>query len=49
MLSAKPARNMAAVNDLIIQKDKTGIAEDAVSIVVPDATVYLPLEESDRF
>ena len=39
------ARNMAAVNDLIIQKDKTGIAEDAVSIVVPDATVYLPLEE----
>ena len=36
---------MAAVNDLIIQKDKTGIAEDAVSIVVPDATVYLPLEE----
>lgn len=36
---------MAFVNDLIIQHDKAGIAEDAVSIVVPDATVYLPLEE----
>ena len=39
------AQSMAALNDLIIQKDKAGIAEDAVSIVVPDATVYLPLEE----
>ena len=39
------ARNMAAVNDLIIQHDTVGIPEDAVSIVVPDATVYLPLEE----
>ena len=36
---------MAAMNDLIIQKDKTGIADDAVSIVVPDAAVYVPLEE----
>ncbi len=36
---------MAAANEFIIQKDKTGIAEDAVSIVVPDATVYVPLEE----
>ena len=39
------AQNMAAVNDLIIQHDTVGIPEDAVSIVVPDATVYLPLEE----
>lgn len=39
------AQNMAALNDLIIQNDKAGIAEDAVSIVVPDATVCLPLEE----
>ena len=36
---------MAALNELVIQKDKSGIADDAVSIVVPDATVYLPLEE----
>ena len=36
---------MAAANDFVIQTDKTGIADDAVSIVVPDATVYLPMEE----
>ena len=36
---------MAAENDFIIQQDKTGIAEDALSIVVPDVTVYVPLEE----
>ena len=36
---------MAAANEFIIQNDKAGIAEDAVSIVVPDATVYVPLEE----
>ena len=39
------SQNMAALNELVIQKDKSGIADDAVSIVVPDATVYLPLEE----
>lgn len=27
------------------QADKSGIADDAVSVVVPDATVYVPLEE----
>ena len=36
---------MAAANDFIIRQDKEGIAEDAVSVVVPDATVYVPLEE----
>ena len=36
---------MAAANNFIIQQDKTGIADDAVSIVVPDATVYVPLDE----
>ncbi len=39
------AKSMAAASDLIIQHDREGIAEDAVSIVVPDAIVYLPLEE----
>lgn len=39
------AKTMASVNELVIKKDKTGIADDAVSIVVPDATVYMPLEE----
>ena len=43
------AQNMAALNELVIQKDKSGIADDAVSIVVPDATVYLPLEELINF
>ena len=31
--------------DFIVQADKSGIADDAVSVVVPDATVYVPLEE----
>ena len=39
------ATSMAAASDFIVQKDKTGIAEDAVSIVIPDATVYVPLDE----
>ncbi|MCI9074633.1 MAG: valine--tRNA ligase [Dorea sp.] len=39
------AQNMAAVNELVIQQTKDGIAEDMVSVVVPDATVYLPLED----
>ena len=39
------AQTMAAANDLIVQRDKAGIADDAVSIIVPDATVYVPLEE----
>ena len=46
LLSLKDSvKLMAAANDFVIQTDKTGIADDAVSIVVPDATVYLPLEE----
>ncbi len=39
------AQMMAAVSELKIQHDKEGIAEDAVSVVVPDASVYLPLED----
>ena len=39
------AQNMVVLNKLVLQKTTEGIAEDAVSIVVPDATVYLPLEE----
>lgn len=36
---------MSNASDFIVQYDKEGIAEDAVSIIVPDATVYVPLEE----
>jgi len=34
-----------SASELAIQADKAGIADDAVSIVVPDASVYVPLEE----
>ena len=36
---------LMSASELLIQTDKTGIADDAVSIVVPDAAVYVPLEE----
>ena len=39
------AQTMAAVNELLIQHNRDGIAEDAVSIVVPDVSVYMPLED----
>ena len=32
-------------NEIIIQPGKEGIADSAVSVVVPDAVVYLPLED----
>ena len=43
------AMMMASAGDFIVQADKSGIADDAVSVVVPDATVYVPLEESIDF
>ncbi len=39
------ASPLMSASEFAAQADKTGIAEDAVSIVVPDATVYVPLEE----
>ena len=36
---------LAYASDVNIQKDKTGIADDAVSVVIPDATVYIPFAE----
>ncbi len=44
-LLSEPAKMMAAANAFVLQGDKGGIAEDAVSVVVPDAHVYVPLEE----
>ena len=32
-------------SDIIVQSTKEGIEDNAVSIVVPDAVVYLPLED----
>ena len=40
--SVKPLMNAA---ELYISAEKQGVGEDAVSIVVPGASVYLPLED----
>ena len=37
--------SLAYAKDVILQKDKSGIAEDAVSVVIPNATVYIPFAE----
>ena len=40
--SVKP---LMMAGEILIQGDKEGIADTAVSVVVPDASVYLPLED----
>ena len=37
--------NLAGASEIAVQADKTGIEEDAVSVVIPGATLYLPLED----
>ena len=37
--------NLASASQIFIQAGKTGISEDAVSVVIPGAVAYLPLEE----
>jgi len=37
--------SLAYASDVIMQKDKTGIAQDAVSVVIPGATLYIPFAE----
>ena len=36
---------LAAASEVTIQTDKSGIADSAVSVVIPNATVYIPFEE----
>ena len=36
---------LAYASEVLIQEDKTGIADDAVSVVIADATVYIPFAE----
>ena len=36
---------LAYASEVTIQKDKDGIAEDAVSVVIPNATLYIPFAE----
>ncbi len=37
--------SLAYASDVTMQKDKTGIADDAVSVVIANATVYIPFAE----
>ncbi|MCM1191757.1 MAG: valine--tRNA ligase [Butyrivibrio sp.] len=37
--------SLASASEVMIQKDKTGIARDAVSVVIPGATLYIPFAE----
>ncbi len=37
--------SLASASEVILQKDRTGIAEDAVSVVIPNATLYIPLSD----
>ncbi len=36
---------LAYASDVLLQKDKSGIADDAVSVVIPNATLYIPFAE----
>ena len=38
-------QSLAYASEVDIQKDKTGIAEDAVSVVIANATMYIPFTE----
>ncbi len=37
--------SLAYANEVFVQADKTGIAQDAVSVVIPGAVVYIPFAE----
>ena len=37
--------SLAYASEVICQKDRTGIASDAVSVVIPGATLYIPFAE----
>ena len=43
--SQKSFVNLALAKEIHVQEDKAGIGEDAVSVVVSNAVVYLPLED----
>ena len=38
-------KTMAGATEVYVQPDKTGISEDAVSAVIADATLFVPLED----
>ena len=37
--------SLAYASEVVVQSDKTGIADDAVSVVIPGATLYIPFAE----
>ena len=37
--------SLAYASESVCQKDKTGIADDAVTVAIPDATVYIPFTD----
>ena len=37
--------NLAFAKEILVQENKDGSGEDAVSVVVSDAVVYMPLED----
>ena len=37
--------NLAFTSEIVVESDKSGIGEDAVSVVIPGAVAYLPLED----
>jgi len=37
--------SLAYASESFVQKDKEGISEDAVSVVIPKATIYIPFDE----
>ena len=37
--------SLAGASEVMIQTDRAGIADDAVSVVVPNATLYIPFAE----
>lgn len=38
-------KTLAHASEVVVQSDRSGIAEDAVSVVISDATIYMPLAE----
>ena len=45
MVNQESYQNLAGASEVAVQADKSGIGEDAVSVVIPGATLYLPLED----
>lgn len=45
VLTAERIHLSSGASEIDVQSDKAGIGEDAVSVVIPGAVVYMPLED----